>query len=203
MDQLTFISNLVDSLAWPVVALALGLVFRRKLIDLILSLRKLKAGPVEAEFELAAKQALANAEEVKPQEEVEVTATTTENSSSGDRQVIARLREARSDPAGAILEGWAKVDGELFRLGVQMGTVFDPLENTGMAYSAVLASGILPVQTIILVRELHELRNKVAHVKVHPTPEAAQDYLLAVDRACELIFNFRKNLPNYGPSNRQ
>jgi len=203
MDWLTFVSKLVESLAWPVVALVLGLVFRRKLVALIPTLRKLKAGPVEAEFELAAKQVLANAEEVQSQEPAEVVTPVTGQVAGSDRQVIAKLREARSDPAGAILEGWAKVDGELFRLGLQMGTVVDPLENTGKVYNAVMASGILPAQTTSLVRELRELRNKVAHVKVHPTPEAAQDYLLAVDRACELILNFRKNLPNYGSRNRQ
>lgn len=193
MDLLTFITKLVDSLAWPVVALVLGLVFRRKLITLIPTLRRLKAGPVEAEFELAAKQALANAEE----------ATTQGLGKTQERpqQVIAQLREARGDPAGAILEGWAKVDGELFRLGLQTGTIIEPLENTGKVYGVVMSSGILPAPTVRLVKELRELRNRVAHVEVVPTPEAAQDYLLAVDRAVELILNYRKNLPNYGPAN--
>lgn len=202
MDWLTFITKLVDALAWPVVALVLGLVFRRKLLALIPTLRKLKAGPVEAEFELAAKQALANAEEVQTESTAEEPARLAQTVRSSDHEVIAKLREARGDPAGAILEGWAKVDGELFRLGLQMGTVVDPLENTGKVYSAVISSGILPVQTTSLVKELRDLRNQVAHVKVSPTSEAAQDYLLAVDRAVELIHNFRKNLPNYGPSNR-
>lgn len=202
MDWLTFITKLVDALAWPVVALVLGLVFRRKLLALIPTLRRLKAGPVEAEFELAAKQALANAEEVQTPSPAETPTRLAESGTSKNQLVIAKLREARGDPAGAILEGWAKVDGELFRLGLQTGTVVDPLENTGKVYSAVISSGILPAQTASLVKELRDLRNQVAHVKVAPTSEAAQDYLLAVDRAVELILNYRKNLPNYGPSNR-
>ena len=202
MDWLTFITKLVDALAWPVVALVLGLVFRRKLLALIPTLRRLKAGPVEAEFELAAKQALANAEEVQTPSPAETPTCLAESGTSKNQLVIAKLREARGDPAGAILEGWAKVDGELFRLGLQTGTVVDPLENTGKVYSAVISSGILPAQTASLVKELRDLRNQVAHVKVAPTSEAAQDYLLAVDRAVELILNYRKNLPNYGPSNR-
>jgi hypothetical protein len=199
MDWLTFTAKLAEALAWPIVVLVLGLMFRRKLLEIIPTLRKLKAGPVEAEFELAAKQALANAEETKIQGigEASVPVFKTEADSG---QVIARLREARGDPAGAILEGWAKLDGELFRLGLQVGAVVDPLENTGKVYNAVMSSGVLPAQTMSLVRELRDLRDQVAHVRVKPTAEAAQDYLLAVDRAVELILNFRKNLPNNASS---
>jgi len=201
MDWLTFITKIVESLAWPIVVLVLGLMLRRKLLEIIPTLRKLKAGSVEAEFELAAKQALANAEETKIQglAEASVPVIKTE---VGSEQVIAKLREARGDPAGAILEGWAKLDGELFRLGLQVGAVVDPLENTGKVYNAVMSSGVLPAQTMSLVRELRDLRNLVAHVRVKPTAEAAQDYVLAVDRAVELILNYRKNLPNYRSSNR-
>jgi hypothetical protein len=201
MDWLTFVAKLAEALAWPIVVLVLGLMFRLKLLEIIPTLRKLKAGPVEAEFELAAKQALANAEETKIRgvDEASVSAVKTEAHSG---QVIARLREARGDPAGAILEGWAKLDGELFRLGLQVGVVVDPLENTGKVYNAVMSSGVLPAQTMCLVRELRDLRNQVAHVRVKPTAEAAQDYLLAVDRAVELILNCRKNLPGNASSNR-
>jgi hypothetical protein len=65
MDWLTFVSKLIDSLAWPLVALVLGLVFRRKLLDLIPAIRKFKAGPLEAEFELAAKEIRVSAAEVR------------------------------------------------------------------------------------------------------------------------------------------
>ena len=61
MDWLTFVSGLIDSLAWPLVALILDLVFRKKLLELITTLKKLKAGPVEAEFEMETKQIRATA----------------------------------------------------------------------------------------------------------------------------------------------
>lgn len=202
MDWLTFISKAIESLAWPIVTLVLGLVFRRKLLDLIPALRKLKAGPVEAEFELAAKQVLANAAEASAQDESVAGKVPQELRPADGEKIVARLLNARNDPAGMILEGWAKVDGELFRLGQQMGLLVDPLENTQKVYQSVMAADILPVGTKQLVRELREMRNKVAHVKVHPTSDAAQDYLLAVDRVVELILNYRKNLPNYGPRNR-
>ena len=203
MDWLTFVSKLVDSLAWPLVALILGLVFRKKVLELITTIRKLKAGPVEAEFEIETKQIRATATAALQQ--VEITQATPQSPGRLEEprgEVFAKLLNARNDPTGQIIEGWSTVDGELFRLGKQLGFIVDPLESTTKVYQAVMASDVLPEQTRRLVRELRDLRNKVAHGKVQATTEAAQDYLVAVDRVVELIFNYRKNIPNYTPDVR-
>ena len=101
-----------------------------------------------------------------------------------------------------ILGGWASVDGELFRLGAQLDMFEDPLTNTTKVYQAVMSSDELPGETKRLIEKLRDMRNQVAHAKVAPTVDAAQDYLLAVARVVELIHNYRKNLPKYGPGNR-
>ena len=206
MDALTFITKIAEALAWPLVTLILGLVFRRKLLDLIPLIKKIKAGPLEAEFEREAKQVLSAAKEIAAQATLPAPAggpASKEGESPSDGDVVTKLLEARHDPSGVILAGWGSVDGELFRLGVQMGVlVEDPLTSTTKVYEAVMASDVLPAETKRLVRELRELRNKVAHVQVVPTSDAAQDYIAAVDRVVELIRNYRKNLPNYGPQNR-
>ena len=206
MDQATFLTKMTEALAWPVVALVLGLVFRRKLLDLIPLIKRFKAGPLEAEFEREARQILSSATEVAAhasQPTSTTPASTNESASDGDSRVVAKLLEARNDPSGAILQGWSSVDSELFRLGVQMDVIVeDPLTSTTKMYQATMASNVLPAETRRLVRELLDLRNKVAHVKVVPTPESAQDYIVAVDRVVELIRNYRKNLPNYGAKNR-
>jgi len=116
------------------------------------------------------------------------------------KDIVDTLLSARNDPSGMILEGWSKVDGELFRLGLQLGDIADPLISTTKVYESVMGSGVLPLETTRLVRELRDLRNKVAHVKVVPTSDAEQDYVLAVDRVIKLIHNYRKNLPNYRPT---
>ena len=51
MDILTFLSNMTGALAWPVTGFVIALVFRSELKTLVPLLRKLKAGPIEAEFE--------------------------------------------------------------------------------------------------------------------------------------------------------
>ncbi|MDP2030487.1 MAG: hypothetical protein Q8K12_12680 [Thiobacillus sp.] len=202
MDWLTFSSKVIESLAWPMVALVLGLVFRKKLLDLIPAIRRLKAGPLEAEFELAAKQVLVNAAEASLQNKPITSGSAEDKRDEGRNEIVASLLNARNDPAGMILAGWAKVDGELFRLGRQLGDIVDPLTSTTKVYESVMSSNVLPVETRRLIRELRELRNKVAHVKVVPSSDSAQDYVLAVDRVVELILNYRKNLHNYGPTNQ-
>jgi hypothetical protein len=195
MDTLTFISKLVDSLAWPVAGIVLGLTFRKKLLDLIPTLRKVKAGPLEAEFELATKQVLAGTIGLRSKEvEAQATNKTSEHSFE---DAAAKLVAAQTEPTATIIEGWSTLDSELHKLGRQTGIIVDPLQSHQKVYLEIIGSDVLPAETKRLVRELKQLRNQVAHAQVIPTPDSAQSYLVAVNRVEDLIRNYRKNLPGY------
>ena len=56
MPILEFISNLVDSLAWPVAVVVVILIFRKEFLSLIPALKKLKFKEFEAEFEAQLKE---------------------------------------------------------------------------------------------------------------------------------------------------
>lgn len=200
MDWLTFISKLVDSLAWPVAGIVLGLIFRKKLLDLIPSLRRVKAGPLEAEFEIATKQVLANTADLAAKQHAPEISETSSAPSVED--AAAKLVKARSEPTATIIEGWSTLDAELHKLGRQTGVVVDPLESELKVYRAIMESEVMPIGTRQLVQDLRQLRNQVAHAKVIPTPESAQDYLVSVERVVELIRNYRKNLAGYTPDVR-
>lgn len=195
MDWLTFISKTIDSLAWPVAGIGLGLIFRKKLFDLLPTLRKVKAGPLEAEFEMAAKQVLAGSADLGSKEAKTNSPQPPSSPSIGD--AAAKLLTARAEPTATIIEGWATLDGELHKLGRQTGIVVYPLESQLKVYQGIMASDVLPEETRQLVRELRQLRNQVAHAQVVPTPDSAQDYLVAIERVVELIRNYRRNLPGY------
>ena len=195
MDWLTFISKLVDSSAWPIAGVLLGLIFRKKLLELIPLLRKVKAGPLEAEFEIATKQVLASTADLTPKQPSPDVAKLGAKPSLKD--TAAKLLTARSEPTATIIEGWSTLDGELHKLGRQTGVVVNPLGDQLKVYSEIMNSDVLPFGTRQLVQNLRELRNQVAHAKVIPTPESAQDYLVSVERVVELIRNYRKNLPGY------
>jgi hypothetical protein len=195
MDSLTFISKLIDSLAWPVAAIVLGLTFRKKLLDLIPTLRKLKAGPLEAEFELATKRVLAGTVGLGPKG-VEAQAPQQKSKPSVE-DTTAELVGARTEPTAAIIEGWSTLVSELHKLGRQIGIIGATPESQQNVYQEVIGSDVLPAETKNLVRRLGQLRNQVAHAKVIPSPDSAQDYLVAINRVLELIRNYRKNLPSY------
>ncbi|ELA9384200.1 hypothetical protein QTV32_001405 [Vibrio parahaemolyticus] len=185
MDKFTFISKVIDSISWPFVTLILGLVFRKQMAELFPYLKKLKAGPVEAEFEMEARQVLANTKNIKS------TVLGSDSSSSETTKtishVLSQLKSARNDPAGMILEAWSGIDGALFRLGKKKGLCVDPLESTNKVYRSVISSELIGDETKRLIIELYELRNRVAHVEVKPTVNAAQDYVLAAGKVIELI----------------
>lgn len=195
MDWLTFISKLIDSMAWPVAAVLLGLIFRRKLAELLPLLRKVKAGPLEAEFEIATKQVLASTAELAAKERKPDAPQVEDKASLKD--TASKLLIARSEPTATIIEGWSTLDGELHKLGRQTGINGDPLLSEAKLYREITDSDVLPIETRNLVQDLRQLRNQVAHAKVIPTPESAQDYLVSVQRVVELIRNYRKNLPGY------
>lgn len=214
MDWLTFASKAIESLAWPLVALALGLVFRQKILDLLPTIRKFKAGPLEAEFERATKAVLVTAEQAEaPPEQAaappEQAAAPPEQAEAPpelppvvapankrltfDVDVVTELLDARGDPAGTILRAWSSVERELQRLGIQAGILEKTVNRNGaMLFEFVVRGGHLPAQTTTLVQDLYGLRNQVTHGRVSPTTEAAQDYVLAAERVVALIQSFRK-----------
>jgi len=207
MDWLTFISEIAKALAWPLVVVILGLSFRDKISDLILMLRTLKAGPVEAVFDSAAKQvALAAAREAagtpsdgqRPDAHApDEPPAASERSEQGILTALNKLERDDADPAAAILDAWSSLDGELFRFGQQMGMAFSPVEKRTRVFQEVVDSSLLPAGTTSLLVTLRTLYNQVRHGEASPSPSAAQDLLLAIQRATELVHNFRKNLPNY------
>lgn len=195
MDWLTFISKLIDSLAWPVAGVTLGLIFRKRLLDLIPLLRRVKAGPLEAEFEIATKQVLVNTAVLVSKGHAPEVSELVSKPSSEDTE--AKMLTAEFEPIATIIEGWSRLYEELLKFGRQTGIVVDSLDSRNNVSRAIRDSDMLPYETRRLIQDLRQLRNQVAHAKVIPTPESARDYLLSVERVLELIRNYRKNLPGY------
>lgn len=179
MDWLAFIASVVKSLAWPTVALILGLVFRKGIRDIIPLLRKLKAGPIEAEFESQARVVKELATDIQ----ADVPVFSQGNPRVKAPPVSETMRDDVTafvdEPVAAILEAWRDIDGALFALGRETGDLVDPVTSTRKVYSWATASGKLDSETLYLLRELRDMRNKVAHREVEPTAEATKNYLIA------------------------
>src|SRR5271165_5108819 len=106
---LAFIASLVRSLAWPAAVVAIVLVLRRPLVAALnRGVRRLRAGPIEVEFdeELAeVRQELAQAPELREAPEA--------SGQSLDEE-LARLTEV--SPRAAVMEAFARIEVHLGEL---------------------------------------------------------------------------------------
>src|SRR5215218_6571872 len=105
MDGLTFTSQLVAALAWPITLLVSVLLLRKLLAELVPLLRKLKYSDVELTF----------GKEVAQLEHTAAAAGLLVSSSmTHERETLIRLAQVR--PRSAIRGAWEKVESSLVKL---------------------------------------------------------------------------------------
>lgn len=107
MSALQLIVALVQALAWPLVVLVAVLILRPTLVELLGSegLRRLKAGPLEAEWER---------EISRTEAELDVPAISPTGLGGLVSDDLGEV--AQRAPAAAVLEAFARVERELRRL---------------------------------------------------------------------------------------
>jgi DNA-binding MarR family transcriptional regulator len=86
MDTLTFISKLLEYCSWPASALGIVYLLRTQLQDLIPSIKKLKAGPLEIELDRVVK-------------ELEITKQVAKEANAKAAVVAAKFDEVEDDSA--------------------------------------------------------------------------------------------------------
>lgn len=161
MDCLTFLSKVIEAIAWPGTVIILLTVVRKELPAIAKSLRRFKYKDIELEFG-AATQAIAD--EVKravPSPEKEVTL-------SGHPQAAAQARLesiAELAPRAAILEAWLQVEA----------AAADVIRTKGLAplnsfpgplrlREGLQKGGILNSRQVAIFEQLRALRNEAVHV---------------------------------------
>lgn len=177
MDNLTFIIRLIEAIAWPVAAVAVLLTFRQEFRALVPLIRRLKAGPLEAEFEREVREI---------SEEVASTVQTEAEEEIDDRRRML-MELALINPRSAILEAWLGVETAVRKaVGSKMGR-FVPRQ----AIRNLLESEIISGSEYALFEDLRALRNNAAHhVDFNPTTESVQNY---VDLASALVWRIERN----------
>lgn len=181
MDWLTFIASIVKSLAWPVAAVVLAILFKDDLVKAMPLIKRLKAGPVEAEFEREVKELQESA--AGSDETVRVGAKNDES-----EEFLFQLAEFH--PRSAILESWVRLEATARSAIVK---VVPHMANKGYISAARLSNtliqeGILNERQVELYHELRRLRNEVAHgVGFEPTEKSARSY---IDMAAGLQSHF-------------
>jgi hypothetical protein len=164
-----FISSLVHALAWPAAVVVLAVVFRGQLVHLLEALRRLRAGPVEAEFD----RVLAK---------VEAEVSTETRAAGGGAVLTTELAElARQSPATAILEAYTRVETRLRELLEAHGA--KPVTAVGAVGLALLAeqAHLVSAETVKAVEGISVLRNLAAHSRAEVTVDGAMEYLALAD----------------------
>jgi hypothetical protein len=170
MDWLTAVIRLIEALALPIAALIIILVFRRDLRELVPFVRRLKAGPLEAEFERDIREI---------SQEVGST-TRPEAGEEPDPRKIMLIELARLHPRSAILEAWLGVETAVRQAALQ-NVVSSPAPDVSSPLKSLrelVGIGALSQEDVALFHDLRGLRNQAAHAEAfEPSLDAALEYV--------------------------
>ena len=161
MDWLTFISKVVEALAWPGAFLAVLLVIRKELPAIARSLRKLKFKDMELEFGEAAKAVATEVKDAVPPSKPDV-----QLSGKPKDEMTSRLEAiAEIAPRAAILEAWLQVEAaaaDVVRKRGQVGISSTP--GPLKLRDGLQRAGLLSARQVAVFEDLRRLRNEAVHV---------------------------------------
>jgi hypothetical protein len=160
VDWLTFVSKVIEALAWPATIAACLFIIRKELPAIARSLRRIKYKDVELEF---GETAIAVAVEVK--EAVPPTQPGTSLAGHSKLEVQARLETiAEVAPRAAILEAWLQV--EAAAVGVIRKRNLGPVTSSPgplRLFENLRKGEVLNVRQLAVFEELRMLRNEAVH----------------------------------------
>jgi hypothetical protein len=179
--------NLVDSLAWPVTVVTLVLILRRQIGTLVSGslrgrlIKKMRAGPVEVEWETAMAEAVDSLDTLV---DPEVDGGGFQHAGSEAQDL---LRLANSYPSAAVMMASARLENAI-RSGLERSGNLPPdrrLAGFGQVIGDALQHGVISKEMLVAVDALRMLRNQVAHARAtfdeDVTPARAAQYVLVAE----------------------
>jgi hypothetical protein len=170
MDTLTFLSNLIDSFAWPVFTIVIIIILRTEIRSLLPFIKKIKAGPVEAEFDREVR-------ELRSETETELPGM---DSYLPDIKQQNLFQLAQINPRSAIIEAWQGIEFTASKVVEKLGLRQSSKETTlsSSAIRALVKSESLNKSEVALYYDLRSLRNQAVHDEnFNPSQEAVLNYI--------------------------
>jgi hypothetical protein len=177
------VASLVQSLAWPA-ALLVIVILMRKPIRAVLSqalLRRVKAGPVEVEFDqlqAEVREELARSPELT-EAQVPAPASRAAAPASSLREELSTV--AALSPAAAVMEAARRIEYRLAEMLDGSGEPVPPRLTTRRMAELARERGLISQETQLAVEGLSVLRNLVAHNRDDIGVDRALDYLALAD----------------------
>ena len=192
MSWLEFLAAVLPALAWPLTAIAVVLILRRKINDLLgRGLTRLKAGPVEAEWATLSSEARAGLEA-----ELDSDPAVSDGEESSEFS-LPRLRKiAELSPELAVIGGFQLLEGLVHDLSPQPSGNRRRVSTMRENLSTLSSLGVLSPLAASALDNLRQLKNVAAHGKDFPdrkvTKADALDYLSLVEEAQEVLIQARR-----------
>ena len=173
MDWLTFISEIVRSIAWPFAIAVIAWWFRSEIRGLVPRLTRFRHNDTEIEFAQDVQRLRAEAERehlLEPQNE------TTEAPAD---ETLTRLQEiAAISPRAAIVEAWIDVERASADAVRRLNIPIDQNLRTPMRFISMLSAQHIDPRRMRQIDELRRLRNDAAHVPEFTVDESTvADYI--------------------------
>lgn len=191
MDWMTFVTKLVDALAWPVAATVIALHFREQIKLLLGKIRTAKGVGIELSFAHEAEKAAAMAATMNA-----AVPTPAElpgppgrpGTSPAVAQFVAPGEEDR--PTARVLDSWLQIERAILAVVREKG-VYVPenqTRNPAAWLAALKKEKALPPETLELIEALYRLRNQVAHASdFEPDIRAAKYYEVSARKVIDVL----------------
>jgi hypothetical protein len=182
MDTLTFISKVIEALAWPVTLLIILLALRRPLLNLFPVIQRLRWQGLELDFGRQV-QALA----MEARQELPPTRSVLK---AEEPLRTHWIELAQFSPRAVVLEAWVQLEKAAIeatrRHGLNLRSV--DLKSPLILGQALEESGILQQQTPTIYHQLRNLRNAAAHASDFSfSPDSAIEYADLATRLTEYL----------------
>lgn len=182
MDWLSFISTVIDSVAWPAAVIILVLLLRKPISNLIPLLQKLKYKDLELEFGRRIEEAKEEAATELPPE-IDILALP-----SADRDNLAQL--AAISPRAVVTEAWRKVETAALD-AAERHAVALPYRHARSPVQVIRAlqkAGLVGQGKMPLFEDLRVLRNEAAHAPEFAlSPDSAIEYASLAHRFAQYL----------------
>jgi len=175
MDWLTFITEIIKSIVWPVIILIIMVKLKQEFAQLISQLKHLKAGNVELDFDKEIKKIEDEADRagLPPLSHDERKEEEKQKRTVLPNEIF--LRVAKSDPQNAILETYKDFVILLKAYAIRFN-ISDQL-NPHSIIIKLRRLNIISDSDVKIFKELYSLRNKVSNEKeLNITKEQAREY---------------------------
>jgi hypothetical protein len=160
VDGLTFTSNIISTLAWPITVIILFFILRSELPNIAKSIKKFKYKDVELEFGAAVQAVAAEAKGSLPASKSNIIAGKTTEDIKNRLDTVAEIA-----PRAAILESWIQVEAAAADVIHKKGL---DSKVSALGPARLLATlkneGILNGKQTLIFEQLRMLRNEAVHV---------------------------------------